>query len=384
MIRSTALRILSSLFQAIYIIKQILVGSKPIILFISFYGEQISGDPKAFYEDLLESGKLNNLKSIWVNNLNLPIKQSNNEVLSICRKSLRYIYYFSNASIIINNCNENPSIKKHPKCKYIQTFHGSPFKKIGLDIEDPRFNKMKNKIRKETSMWTIFISPNKFFTKFYVSAFDLRDEQIFENILPRNFRLIHKDQKTELDLGKSGLEFDNKILYAPTFRDGYNYMPELDFLSSDIIKKNPETLFLIRSHSNLTRDNAISKPQEDYFNVIYPQNEYDMHDLFLEVDLLITDYSSSLFDFALLGKPIILFVPDIEEYKNTIRGLYFDIEDLKLEIAHTIEELSKKIKEFQVASSDNNYNAIDFNNRFNHSRALPPHKILDYLYSKQQ
>ena len=381
--KSFLLRLLCGISKVIHKIKSKFHDQKQIILFISFYGDQISGDPKAFYEDLLESGYLNDKKSVWVNNRKFPIKNAGNELLNIKRKSLRYIYYFSNASIIINNCNEDPNIKKDSKCYYIQTWHGSPIKKIGLDIEDPKFNNLKQKIMQETSMWSLFLSPNSFFTKYYLSAFNLNNEKIFENILPRNYRLLYGKCDFDHSLIDQGVNFRNKILYAPTFRDGYNYMPEIDFLSSEIVSQNKDSLFLIRSHPNVMRRKRRFISKEINKNIIFVQNEYDIHDLFKTADLLITDYSSSLFDYAILGKPIILYVPDLEEYKKYNRGLYFEIIDLKLEIAHSLDELSEKINAIQK-SENCNFDFEEFNYRFNHNRTISPHDIVKTFIPKSK
>ena len=146
-------------------------------------------------------------------------------------------------------------------------------------------------------------------------------------------------------------------MYAPTFRDNRKTdMYNLDFkqiLKALNQKTGEEWIFIVRLHPNIsTRDHIFSYSE----NIINGSRYSDPQELFLLSDFLITDYSSVMMDFGIMEKPVILYTPDLEEYKKS-RGIRPIFNQLPFPYAHTNAELIQMILHF---------NENDYLNKLNH------------------
>ena len=132
---------------------------------------------------------------------------------------------------------------------------------------------------------------------------------------------MRKRVRSQLGLADS----DHVVLYAPTWREylGRRVAKPLYLDAERVTEALPGAVVLVRGHYNATREAEVFAEHPRIHDVTrYP----DIAPLYLAADVLVTDYSSVMFDFALTDKPILLLLPDLEQYRDVERGFYFDLE----------------------------------------------------------
>ena len=221
-------------------------------------------------------------------------------------------------------------IIKRKGCTYIQTWHGTPLKKLALDLEavfmagEKDISDYKRNFYNNAQTWDYLISQNSYSTEIFRRAFGFTKE-ILEIGYPRNDILFHKNNKEDIEKIKKelGLPLDKKIiLYAPTWRDNefhgngrYKFNPRIDF--SLLMKQLKDDTVMIVKYHYLVMDQIDWSPYQGF---IYTYDmSYDISLLYLVSDMLITDYSSVMFDYSILKRPILFYCYDLNEYKNTLR-----------------------------------------------------------------
>ena len=205
----------------------------------------------------------------------------------------------------------------------LQTWHGSMYKKIGLDRSKNRL--ALDRARLERSNWDMFISQNSDTTPIIARSYDF-DEGIIESGYPRNDELHHPDpaRVAEIRALLGVPEGTTVVMYAPTWREEGQDVELLNVAElSDQL--GPRFTFLQRGHVRTLDMGAVVRHRNVIDVSTYPQ----INDLYLAADLLITDYSSMMFDFSVTRRPMIFFTPDFEEYTDPkVRGVYFDLEEV--------------------------------------------------------
>jgi len=308
---------------------------KNTIIFESFSGKQYSDNPKALY--LYTKLNYPDYKLYWSFDRNHKHKFQDENLDILSRFSLKWILTMARSEYWITNSRLPLWIPKPKHTNYIQTWHGTPLKKLGADINEvhmPGTNttKYKENFLKEASKWDYLISPNRYSTKIYKKAFDFNQTMI-EGGYPRNDVLYTKNNKTEVNKIKSKLDIpiDKKvILYAPTWRDNdyysigkYKFSLQLD-LDKLRHEFEGEFIILLRMHYLVAEKFDLSL----YKDFVHDFSAYsDISDLYLISDVLITDYSSVFFDYANLRKPILFFTYDLKKYRDELRGFYFNFEE---------------------------------------------------------
>src|SRR5690625_1059431 len=291
---------------------------KNTIIFESFSGKQYSDNPKALY--LYTKLNYPDYKLYWSFDRNHKHKFQDENLDILSRFSLKWILTMARSEYWITNSRLPLWIPKPKHTNYIQTWHGTPLKKLGADINEvhmPGTNttKYKENFLKEASKWDYLISPNRYSTKIFKKAFDFNQTMI-EGGYPRNDVLYTKNNKTEVNKIKSKLDIplDKKvILYAPTWRDNdyysigkYKFSLQLD-LDKLRHEFEGEFIILLRMHYLVAEKFDLSL----YKDFVHDFSAYsDISDLYLISDVLITDYSSVFFDYANLRKPILFFTYD--------------------------------------------------------------------------
>jgi CDP-glycerol glycerophosphotransferase (TagB/SpsB family) len=205
----------------------------------------------------------------------------------------------------------------------LQTWHGSMYKKIGLDRSVGRIQ--LERARLERSNWDMFISQNADTTPIIKHSYDF-DQGIVESGYPRNDELVDPDPSLIADIrARLGIPDGNTVvMYAPTWREEGQEVELLDVIAlAD--RLGLEFTFLQRGHVR-TLDLA---SLVQHHNVIDVTTHPQINHLYLASDVLITDYSSMMFDFSVTRRPMIFFTPDLEEYTDPrVRGVYFDLEEI--------------------------------------------------------
>ncbi|MCR4371984.1 CDP-glycerol glycerophosphotransferase family protein [Bacillus amyloliquefaciens] len=334
------------------------VKSKTII-FESFNGKQYSCNPRAIYEYM----QINHpeYKMYWSVNKQYAAPFKEKGIQYINRLSIKWLFAMARAEYWVVNSRLPLWIPKPEHTTYLQTWHGTPLKRLAMDMEEvhmPGTNtkKYKKNFIKEASNWDYLISPNAYSSEIFARAFQF-DKTMIESGYPRN-DFLHNDNNNETITAikrRLNLPEDKKIiLYAPTWRDDQFYAKgryKFD-LDLDLHKLREELgdeyLVILRMHY-LVAENFDLGPFEG-FAYDFSAHE-DIRELYMISDLLITDYSSVFFDFANLKRPMLFFVPDIETYRDKLRGFYFDFEkDAPGPLVKTTEETIEAIK--HISSPD--------------------------------
>lgn len=317
------------------------------IVVCNFGGKGYGDNPKYIIEELVAQNL--KLDIVW---LVEDIKKYQNEfpknIKLIKYGSLRGLYELATAKLWIDNARKYFYTPKRKNQYYIQTWHGCiPLKRIEKDAESTLDSNYLEYAKNDSKMADLFISNSKFCTSLYEKSFWYSGE-VLECGSPRNDILIkHSDKYSRYIKDYYNLSIDTKIaIYAPTFRKSNTldaYKLDYNKCISALEKKfGGKWIILVRLHPNISRlASSISYSS----NAINASEYEDMQHLLAAGDILITDYSSSMFDFGYTKKPVFLFAEDIEEYKND-RNFYFDIECLPFKLAKSNEELEKNISNF--------------------------------------
>ena len=343
--------------RGLYILgSHIIPANEKIILFESGNGRNYSGNPRYIYEEILNQGLNDEFKCVW-SLIDTDIKIPGNPV-KVRRSYFKFLYYTLRSGAWIFDARHLYYRRKNKKAKYVQTWHGTPLKKLALDMEYMDMNgsqdieRYHQEFRDNSLLWQYLISQNPFSSEIFRSAFDFKGEML-EIGYPRNDILINRNNAEDIDEIKSRFNIpkDKKIiLYAPTWRDNqyhdnneYKFATEMDF--DKMHKELGDEYTLIVKFHYLVKEN-IDWSRYDNF-VIECDAEWDIQELYLISDMMITDYSSVMFDYSILKRPMIFFAYDLDNYKNNLRGFYFDMfEEVPGPICQTNEEMIEFIKNY--------------------------------------
>ena len=343
--------------RGLYILgSHIIPANEKIILFESGNGRNYSGNPRYIYEEILNQGLNDEFKCVW-SLIDTDIKIPGNPV-KVRRSYFKFLYYTLRSGAWIFDARHLYYLRKNKKAKYVQTWHGTPLKKLALDMEYMDMNgsqdieRYHQEFRDNSLLWQYLISQNPFSSEIFRSAFDFRGEML-EIGYPRNDILINRNNAEDIDeiKGRFNIPKDKKIiLYAPTWRDNqyhdnneYKFATEMDF--DKMHKELGDEYTLIVKFHYLVKEN-IDWSRYDNF-VIECDAEWDIQELYLISDMMITDYSSVMFDYSILKRPMIFFAYDLDNYKNNLRGFYFDMfEEVPGPICQTNEEMIEFIKNY--------------------------------------
>ncbi|WP_051291606.1 CDP-glycerol glycerophosphotransferase family protein [Fictibacillus gelatini] len=349
-----------------------LPAKKNLIMFESFAGKQYSDNPRAIYEYLCENHP--EYKMVWSFNRKTYESRGDDSIPCVRRFSIRWLFLMARARYWVVNSRLPLWIPKPAHTIYLQTWHGTPLKRLAADMDEvhmPGTNtkKYKRNFIREARRWDYLISPNAYSTEIFKRAFQFEKEMI-ESGYPRNdFLHLENNPDSVRKLKESlGVPLDKKIiLYAPTWRDDQfygkgRYKFDLDLDLNLLREKLGDDYVLILRMHYLVAENFDLAPFEGF---AYDFSSHkDIRELYLIADLLITDYSSVFFDYANLKRPMIFYVYDIETYRDKLRGFYFDFEQYAPgPLVKTTPEVIRSIREIE---------ANDFK----------PSEILDEFYDK--
>ncbi|WP_435273461.1 bifunctional glycosyltransferase/CDP-glycerol:glycerophosphate glycerophosphotransferase [Streptomyces parvulus] len=299
---------------------------RPAVLFDAFKGTQYSDSPRALHEELIRRGTA--LEHLWV------VRDDQVEVppsaIPVRMWSPEWYEALATCRYVVANNHLPDWFEKREGQVVVQTWHGTPLKKIGHDIESIHFADQRylERVEKEVRNWDMLVSPNTFSTSILRRAFGFPGEMV-ESGYPRNdiLRLPGTEEREREIRRRIGLpEGKRVVMYAPTWRDDQYYAPgkyKLDFridLADARARLGADHVLLVRRHPNVV-DPVPGAGDGFVFDVSdYP----DMAELSLITDVMITDYSSLMFDYVNTGRPILFFTYDLDHYRDTLRGFYFD------------------------------------------------------------
>ena len=305
------------------------------VLLESFGGKGYSDSPRYIYEELVKSDQKYNY--LWV--YDKKKKDIPGNPKQVRRLSPAYYYHLATAKYWVSNARMPNFAIKRPETVYLQTWHGTPLKKLAADMKEVRMpgtttEKYKRNFYKESQKWDYLVSPNDYSTNIFRRAFKFGNEMLDVGY-PRNDILYLDDEekaRRQQEIKASiGIPLDKKvILYAPTWRDDefhgkgkYKFEIKLDLMKMQE-RLGDEYVIGLRMHY-LIADHIDTTGMDDF---VYNLSDYgDIAELYLLSDVLITDYSSVFFDFANLRRPILFFTYDIAKYRDSLRGFYMDFEN---------------------------------------------------------
>lgn len=252
------------------------------------------------------------------------------------------------AKVWVESNRKESYIHKRKRQIYVQLWHGGlPLKKIEGDCANYLGEKYINRAKRDSRMTDLYISNSKFCTQMYRRAF-FYEGRIEELGTPRMDILFRADnekkRKTKTALG---IPFFTKIaLYAPTYRDSKDtsvYQMEYEQIRQTLKQKfGGEWCIVVRLHPLVHSQSSDLKFTE---NVIDATTYRDMYELMQASDVLITDYSNTMFEFAMIHRPVFLYAKDLCSYRNE-RGFYFDYTSLPFAVATCEEQLIEGIKNY--------------------------------------
>lgn len=362
------------------IAKNTVVNSNKVY-FVSFDGRSYGDSPKAIYEKMLTMNEFEDFEYVWAfnqpeeykwleKNINTKVVKRNtsDEDIEVAQSK----YWITNFKLVDKFIPKKEQI-------YVQCWHGTPLKKLGYDLEKSdnvmnSIDEIRDKYKTDAHRFTYLLSPSKFTTEKFATAWNLkefgREDALLEEGYPRNDFLSNATaediEEIKVKLGMDQIGDKKIILYAPTWRDnqhqsgvGYTYKTEVDFdkLRDEL---GDEYVILFRAHYLVANSFDFDK----YQGFVYDVSKYDdINHLYLAADVLITDYSSVFFDYAILEKPMIFYMYDLEDYRDNLRGFYIGLDELPGEIAENELTLIEALK---VIDNQYDFNKLrEFNKIYN-------------------
>ena len=329
------------------------------IFLFSYYGSQYGCNPKYISEYIVKNCP-DKFDIVWAFN-DVPSKEHIQGVRKVKIMTLKYFYELCTSKIIITNFRTTELFRKRKNQYYIQTWHSSlRLKQIEKDAENSLAENYITMAKEDSKKCDLLLSGCEYSTEIFKRAFWYNGE-IFEHGTPRNDLLARVDEQYIADVKKK-LNISNNtklILYAPTFRKNddlevykFDYKKVLNSLKS---KFGGEWQFCVKLHPHL-----ISKSEQlNYGDDVLDLTKYDdIQELLAISDILISDYSSLMFDFGLTKRPCFLYVPDLEEYTNQDRKLYFDIKQLPFISTKSSADLVNEIGRFDIEKYNKELNTF--------------------------
>ena len=340
------------------------------IIYQSYWGKKVACNPYAIFTHLLDTAP-GQYHHFWVVREGVDLRRSAGTAKHLRENSLAYLYYMARARHFITNANFPTHIEKRLGTAHVQTKHGTPLKFMGIDIlsKDPEGLGNKRAFAKRSRRWDYVISSNPYSSQIWRQGFPY-NYKVLETGYPRNDRLITAPDAERVALrAQFNLPLDKKVvLYAPTFRPEYDPalaadLPDKEEIISAIMAGLPSDCVLaIRDHYFLDPDSAWA----DDPRLVDLSSHASTTDVLLVTDMLITDYSSIMFDFATQKRPIIVLGYDKALYEDA-RGMYFDIATEHPGVyCHDLDQLT-------IALRDNHADTPDARDRLDafHARFCP-------------
>ncbi|MFJ6663289.1 CDP-glycerol glycerophosphotransferase family protein [Streptomyces sp. NPDC091383] len=313
-----------------------------LAVFAAYWERGVACNPAAIAAKLAELAP--HIHPVWV------VAKDNTALLPpgtdhVVPGTRRYWEVLATAKYLVNNVNFPNAVVKRPDAIHLQTHHGTPLKRMGLDqIEHPAAAKGLDfdALLARIDRWDYSVSANSHSTRMWERAYPARYTSL-DHGYPRN-DVFYTSGAEAVRAARARLGIapgKTAILYAPTHRDyEAGFTPRLD-LAELADRLGEDTVLLVRAHyfyggatSPLTGLRRSGR--------LIDVSSYDpVEELCLAADALVTDYSSIMFDYANLDRPIVVYADDWETYRTT-RGVYFDLmTDHPGQVARTQEELTE-------------------------------------------
>jgi CDP-glycerol glycerophosphotransferase len=318
------------------------------VVYASFGGRQYSDSPRAIHEELVRQQAP--LEHLWV------VRDGMCEVpptAAVLREGSREHHEaLARARFVIVNDHFPDWYRRRTDQTSIQTWHGTPLKRLGMDVVGTRrtLRRLLRGLDQQVENWQYVVSPNRFSTPILRHAYAIEGEMI-ETGYPRvdilagpERNALSRRLRTRLALPQDA----RLVLYAPTYRDQLvdrrgrfrlDLQLDLERLRAAV---DEDTVILFRKHHYVV--DPVPATADGFVRDVsaYP----DGTELLLAADVLITDYSSMMVDFANTRRPMLFFTYDLESYRDSIRGFYVDLAEIAPgPLLRTTDELAEALRD---------------------------------------
>jgi CDP-glycerol glycerophosphotransferase len=320
------------------------------VVYTSFGGLEYSDGPRAIHEELVRRGAaLDHLWMVWDARARVP-----DGATALRYGSREHFDAVARARFVVTNDILPEWFKRRPDQVCVQTWHGTPLKPVGTDMAAPR--PWQRRLNEQAWNWQYVVSPNAFATPILRRAFEF-DGEILEVGDPRSDPLAapDRDALTHALRRRLGVPDGKRVvLYAPTSREhaagtrgGFRLDLHLDLerLRQAI---GEDSVVLFRKHHRVSD----VVPTMDGF--VYDVSTYpDATELLLAADVLVTDYSSVMFDFANTGRPMLFFAYDLDAYRDDIESYYVDyLETIPGPLVQTTDDVAEALQDVDAVRRD--------------------------------
>lgn len=363
----------------IYPLLRLLPLNKKTIIFEGWWGAKYHCNPKYLYEYI--NKHYPKYRCIWFLNDNyIPIHGNAKRVR---RKSLQYYYYLSVGKYFVNNVNFHDEYVKRKGQIEIQTMHGTPLKTLGLDVpgelDDPQD---RERFLRRRARWDYLVVQSHRASQITSSCYAYNKE-FLRTGYPRNDILFEKNNLNDINKikEKMGIPLDKKVLmYAPTWRKRNFFDMHMNI--EDMKKAlGDKYILILRIHPF-----AYKGFDETILNdFVYNFSTYEsVEELYLVSDIVITDYSSVMFDYTILNRPILFYTYDLKEYRDYLRGFNFDFEkEAPGPLIENYEELKQAILDIENVSKKYDNALQKFRKTFNeYEKGTASEQIFKKVFEK--
>lgn len=308
---------------------------------LNYYGKGYGDNGKYVCDEVIKQFPC--VKIIWPIKGDCKLGEAPKNVKPVKYYSLAFFYHIATSKVWISNSRMPSYFRKRLQQYYIQMWHGSiALKQVEADAGNSLIPGYIQGAKNDSEMADLFISNSKYWSEIIRKSF-WYEGPILECGVPRLDVLYRPNVNKENLKRKLGINENRVLLYAPTFRadmsiDSYN----IDYLrlKQALRDSTGEDWYVcVRLHPSVVGTGVKLPSIEGVSDFsLYP----DMYELMLVANLMITDYSSTMFEAAFSGIPVVLFATDIDEY-NKDRKFYFNIRELPFPLAETNDELIDEV-----------------------------------------
>ncbi len=297
------------------------------IVYNSFHG-RFSDNPRALYERLAGAPEV---EHVWLADRRHAAAFPSEVHTVDIEDADDTAATLAGADLLVANTHTEVEWEKSPGTTYLQTWHGTPMKRIHHDVlwaPEGRLARLDHDVAK----WDVLLSPNAVSTPRLQRAFRF-EGKVLEVGYPRNDALIEPQHTVVRQEARARLSIDEDqvvVLYAPTWRDDEYFEggAALVELPVDVARLSHALgaghTILVRTHNMMTGRVRLPETAGVRDVSYYP----DIRDLYAASDVLVTDYSSAMFDFGVTGKPMVFYTPDLVRFRDSTRGFYFELEPI--------------------------------------------------------
>jgi CDP-glycerol glycerophosphotransferase len=338
-VRGTARRGLSAAYRRLPL-------DENLAVYAAYWYRGYACNPAAIYEKARELAPA--VRGVWVVQTRAQGAAMPPGVPWVLENTPAYLKLMCTAKYLVNNVNFPHTWAKRPGSVHIQTQHGTPLKYLGLDLRDrpEAADGMDfDRLLEHVARWDYLVSPNPHSTAAFGRAYP-GGYRVLETGYPRNDRLaVATPEETTAIRERFGIPAGSTaVLYAPTHREQHaEYVSALD-LEALATALGPDYTLLVRTHYFYARPDAAGATGDgsegaaaEGARILDVSTHPSVEELCLAADVLVTDYSSVMFDYAVLDRPMVVFAPDWDDYQR-IRGVYFDLMEQPPGLVTTTQE----------------------------------------------